>query len=375
MGPDFIVKLGFSWNSADVRGAEKGDLAAVMKQMLESGQGRHEDVLVQRRVTGIICEPSLFVADGDIVEMRFVTEVLGNRHFKSMDEAEALTQLFRGEQRDLEVVVEETRRLAGLLLKWLAAECGGPPSFVRLDFLAARSADGTIEVWTGEVCEFGGGLCGLSGGRSVPFQVLLKHCLEAPMDKASLARRGGCVPSGQQVSLFVSSSGSEAARAQGLRLAKTCGWVEAEVAEDTGAGSLRKADGSTTVAVRVGGRTLRADPSDILHGKPPAPKVSVLVVRQGGPKASQVPPSLWFSEPAIGEVLGALVERFPRECEVFTAAVETDADLTALSAAWAATALRGQLRLGCYFLCPSLALVEPRRPLAPLYLHLKELWA
>lgn len=406
LGQDFIVKLGFSWNAADVRAAgNEKELAVVLKDMLSKGgmHCQHGEVLVQRRVHGIICEPSVFLVDGCIHETRYGTEVLGHRSFSHMSEVDALKQIFQGDVSQLAEVTTEIRRLATLLLRWLLTLGAEVPGFLRLDFLVARSPtsspaeEGRLETWVGEVCEMGGGLCGLSGGRTVPFQNLLRHCL-APKPTATAALSGASAVERQDKSRGFSEpkvwsnhgleqtavagtaifcffcleylAGHEVVATGGglhCRIGLSEGWLRGIIDQDFQGSKFLETDTSTWVHVRLErqgwadshGRIVeppmtRIHPRHIRTTPPPEPEVSFIVVRQGGDGASKVPKDSWFSKASVSQILDAIRKRFSTRYEVFTAFVETAADLDAVSASWASVALKGKLRLGAYFLCPSL---------------------
>lgn len=174
----FIAKVGFSWNSEDVVAArDQEELARKLQDLVVKVP--RGDVLVQKRIQGLFCEPSVFLKHGSIIEIRFVSPVLGQRSFRTFSESEALADLFNGSKEDLSRVLEETRQLSNRLLKWIVTDFAEIPSFLRMDFLVAREpSTSKLQIWTGEVCELGGGLCGLSGGRTEPFQALLKHMLK-----------------------------------------------------------------------------------------------------------------------------------------------------------------------------------------------------
>ncbi|CAE8719358.1 unnamed protein product, partial [Polarella glacialis] len=456
LGSGFVAKLGFSWNAADVRAAaSEAELAAALDSLLlqsPAGRGRHTHghALVQRRIEGILCEPSLFLVEGQVVETRFVTEVLAKTSsFRTMSETEAFERLFQGDHAQFDAVVQEMRRLAELLLRWLVADGGEVPAFVRLDFIVARRGQGnnsnknnnnnnnssgsSLEVWTNEVCEMGGGLCGLSGGRAVPFQALLRSCLSAlpagnsnhsNSDKNNnsdnnnsnnnsnnnknnnknnnndsdmivstrepAAMLGSRLPAGTAVFVFFRMTQQLCAKEQRLavepklgsrRVGVSDGWLPATVAEDFDPSHLQAADATTWVALRhahgtwadIEGNTAdppsgaggvyRAHPRDLSLSLPPSPEFSFLVVRQGGKSAAKVSDSLWFSCGSIARIFEAVKQRFGTRYEATTVFVETSADLVSISAPWVSTALRGQAKLGAYFLCPSLDVA----PLEPSY--------
>eukprot|EP00930_Biecheleria_cincta_P074706 TRINITY_DN6192_c0_g1_i1.p1 TRINITY_DN6192_c0_g1~~TRINITY_DN6192_c0_g1_i1.p1 ORF type:complete len:1857 (-),score=268.81 TRINITY_DN6192_c0_g1_i1:395-5965(-) len=388
----FVVKLGFSWNSSDVSvAADELELAAKLRQMVfcQSERCKHGDVIVQRRVQGVLCEPALFLVDGKLVETRFVTQVLGNRTFKTFSESEALDHLFSGNCSELEFVLSQTRQLSSLLLQWLVAISAETPSFIRMDFLVARApSSGTLEVWTVEVCELGGGLCGLSGGRSVAFQSILRRilgsCKESRPTGGALALQGEAreksrdvlFRAGDVVSVFHTASHKPLSEFR-MKAYSACqsmgmsdGWIRATVLHDFRPSEYQEANEQTWVLVRYmetdwvdgfgkpaeaagGNGVLRVRASEI-QVEAPDPDLSFLVVRQGGPGAERISPALWFSNSSIAETFQVVNEHLGQQYEVLTAFVQTAADLTLISEAWACSSMRGKSQLGAYFLCPSL---------------------
>ncbi len=86
--------------------------------------------------------------------------------------------LFRGSLAAVEAAETEVRRLGQLWLRWFREKGYGTlaPAF-RLDFLVTRpqTSDAAPQVWTVEVCECGGSLCGL--GHFPRTAACLNECL------------------------------------------------------------------------------------------------------------------------------------------------------------------------------------------------------
>jgi len=138
--------------------------------------------LVQKRVEAVVCELRMvcsrdLAAGPEAVKMelarmqlkptggstyrRHSDETFALTSHKTMTEAEARDQCFKGNAKALQAAESEVRRLADLWLAWLREEGFGVPDSCRLDFLVAepQGSSGTPEVWTVELCECGGALC------------------------------------------------------------------------------------------------------------------------------------------------------------------------------------------------------------------------
>jgi len=82
---------------------------------------------------------------------------------------EAASELFEGDVDAQHFAEAEVDLLVRHWLMWFSTECAEPPAMARLDFLISfeKTAEGSrpgISVWTTEVSECGGTLCGLKGG-------------------------------------------------------------------------------------------------------------------------------------------------------------------------------------------------------------------
>merc|ERR1712217_737933 len=76
----------------------------------------------------------------------------------SMSANEAANVVFGGNAAALTAAESEAERLAELWLQWFREEGYGVPQACRLDFLCTSKG----KLWTVELCECGGSLCGLS---------------------------------------------------------------------------------------------------------------------------------------------------------------------------------------------------------------------
>mmetsp|Transcript_13393 Transcript_13393/g.35548 ORF Transcript_13393/g.35548 Transcript_13393/m.35548 type:complete len:605 (+) Transcript_13393:90-1904(+) len=190
-----VVKLGFSWMGEDVRpftGLQ--ELEKVLQQMLD---GCADDVvcMVQERVEAVACEFRLIccrdLARGEetvtweLVRMRQKPAKQGclDSSFSlashdTMTAAETAAMLFGGNRAVVEAAEAEVKRLGNLWLQWFRDQGFGTPGpAFRLDFLVARPTNPqeAPEVWTVELCECGGSLCGL--GHHPRTAACLNECL------------------------------------------------------------------------------------------------------------------------------------------------------------------------------------------------------
>jgi hypothetical protein len=173
-----VAKLGFSWMGEDVLPfTGPKDLLKVLSQHLENSTP--ETVcLVQQRVEDVTCELRLVccrdLANGpeavkmEIVRMRLKPPRHNDQTFSltgaiTMSKEEATQVAFRGNVEMMEEAEREVFRLGHLWLAWLRDEGYGVPSSCRLDFLVTvPKGAARPEVWTVELCENGGSLCGLT---------------------------------------------------------------------------------------------------------------------------------------------------------------------------------------------------------------------
>jgi len=176
-----VVKFGFSWMGQDVCPFTGADgLFAVFCQMLNSVSDDCEDMvcLVQERVEGVLAEFRLVCARDlatgpesikwELVRMKqkparrhFADQSFGLASHETMSFDEAAKLL--GSRAAVEAAERQVLHLGGLWLKWFQTHGYATPGpAFRLDFLVSVPTRGSVEVYTVEVCECGGSLCGLS---------------------------------------------------------------------------------------------------------------------------------------------------------------------------------------------------------------------
>lgn len=191
-----LVKLGFSWMGEDVRPFTGVDeLEGVLRQMLD-GASPGVVCLVQVRVEAVACELRLVsfrdLASGpEAVSWKLVRmRQKSSRHataddqftmasHETMTAAEAAKCAFGGDASLMEAAEAEVQRLGALWLKWFREEGYGTPGpAFRLDFLLSGGG-GAVEgrIWTVELCECGGSLCGLDFAARTA--ACLNECLNA----------------------------------------------------------------------------------------------------------------------------------------------------------------------------------------------------
>lgn len=196
-----VAKLGFSWMGEDVRPfSGPTELEKVLSQLLD-GAPRDAVCLVQERVEEVVCELRMIcfrdLASGpDAVKMELVRmKMHPPRHndptfsltsHLTMTAAEARDSAFQGSAKAMQAAESEVHRLANRWLQWFRDEGLGTPASIRLDFLVSKARSGTEpRVWTVELCENGGSLCGLPhAARTTSF---LNNCMEGVSDTSSAA--------------------------------------------------------------------------------------------------------------------------------------------------------------------------------------------
>lgn len=207
-----VVKLGFSWCGAEVRPFSGPDeLSKVLQHMLLNGPP--ETVcLIQERIENVVGEFRLIccrdrakgeeAVSWEVVRMRqkpgkhgFLDSSFTLASHDALPPQEAAVQMFGGDKIALAAAETEVRRLGELWLKWFVAEgYGAPGPAFRLDFLVVKSGSGLHrpDVWTVELCECGGSMCGLEHGpRTAAF---LNQCLAVPIANSNGNHKGdaGC---------------------------------------------------------------------------------------------------------------------------------------------------------------------------------------
>jgi len=191
-----LVKLGFSWMGEDVRpfaGVE--ELEKVLMSMLD-GASAGVVCMVQARVPAVTCELRLVgcrdrAAGPEAVVWKLVRmrqkssrwataeDAFSLASHETMTAAEAAACAFGGSTAALEAAEAEVERLGKLWLQWFRDEGYDTPSpAFRLDFLVSAE-DGATKprMWTVELCECGGSLCGLD--HHARTAACLNECLAA----------------------------------------------------------------------------------------------------------------------------------------------------------------------------------------------------
>eukprot|EP00811_Abedinium_folium_P015451 NODE_2440_length_2212_cov_5.006235.p1 GENE.NODE_2440_length_2212_cov_5.006235~~NODE_2440_length_2212_cov_5.006235.p1 ORF type:complete len:524 (+),score=106.90 NODE_2440_length_2212_cov_5.006235:205-1776(+) len=187
-----VAKLGFSWMAMDVCPFEGVDeLVRVLSQLLDVAQPG-ANCIVQERIEHVTCELRVMcfrdLAKGASAVQRELVRMQMNppRHQNDPTfcaasamilKAQDATKLcFSGNEEALQKAESEVMQLSDLWLEWFRSEGYGLPSVVRLDFMVSVPPDGPPAVWSVELCECGGALCGLrTEARTV---AVLNQCLE-----------------------------------------------------------------------------------------------------------------------------------------------------------------------------------------------------
>lgn len=175
-----VVKLGFSWMGEDVLPfTGPKELWKALTQLLDGAQPGAV-CLVQKRIEDVACEirticcrdlaagpeaMKMELARMKLRQPRHTDETFALTSHLTMTEAEACDQVFKGDAKALQAAQSEVLRLSHLWLAWLRDEGFGVPDNCRLDFIVVApkaSGGGLPDVWTIELCECGGALCGFT---------------------------------------------------------------------------------------------------------------------------------------------------------------------------------------------------------------------
>eukprot|EP00811_Abedinium_folium_P025179 NODE_3580_length_2016_cov_4.043409.p1 GENE.NODE_3580_length_2016_cov_4.043409~~NODE_3580_length_2016_cov_4.043409.p1 ORF type:complete len:477 (+),score=89.68 NODE_3580_length_2016_cov_4.043409:98-1528(+) len=187
-----VAKLGFSWMVMDVYPFQGVDeLVRVLSQLLDVAQPG-ANCIVQERIEHVTCELRVMcfreLAEGASVVQRELVRMKMNppRHQTDpsfcaassipLQAPDATKFCFYGSEEALQKAESDVMQLSDLWLGWFRSEGYGLPSVVRLDFMVAMPPQGPPVVWSVELCECGGALCGLrTEARTV---AVLNQCLE-----------------------------------------------------------------------------------------------------------------------------------------------------------------------------------------------------
>lgn len=177
-----VAKLGYSWMGQEVRAFQGQDsLLKVLMQLLD-GASPNVVCLVQERIEDVVCEVRFIccrdLASGsksvkkEVVRMKLHPPRQGDFSLTShevMSADEAARCVFGGGRVGANIgraVEADAGQLADLWLQWFQDEGYGLPSVCRLDFLVSWSnGQSHADVWTVELCECGGSLCGFTASR------------------------------------------------------------------------------------------------------------------------------------------------------------------------------------------------------------------
>mmetsp|Transcript_41005 Transcript_41005/g.89355 ORF Transcript_41005/g.89355 Transcript_41005/m.89355 type:complete len:581 (+) Transcript_41005:2-1744(+) len=196
-----VMKAGFSWMGQDVTcfaGQQQLDEKARKMLKLDSLDATVQCIYLQHKVNKLVELRRICfydrVSDQYQIHTRYmVVEQRRNWDFemtsaKTYTEAEALEHVFKGNTGAKADAERQAAELGQHWLQWMQRETGSKAAFARLDFLVevdfptdedkkakdeeakdeeakgeeAKDKEATVKVWTCEVTEIGGSLCGLS---------------------------------------------------------------------------------------------------------------------------------------------------------------------------------------------------------------------
>mmetsp|Transcript_36505 Transcript_36505/g.87780 ORF Transcript_36505/g.87780 Transcript_36505/m.87780 type:complete len:561 (+) Transcript_36505:54-1736(+) len=176
-----VMKAGFSWMGQDVTCfAGEQELREKARKMLKLGSldATVQCIYLQHKVNKLVELRRICfydrAADQYQVHTRYmVVENRQNWDFamtsaKTYTEDEALEVVFRGNPGAKAEAERQAAELGQHWLQWMQRETGSKAAFARLDFLVEVDFPGeahqeaAVKVWTCEVTEIGGSLCGLT---------------------------------------------------------------------------------------------------------------------------------------------------------------------------------------------------------------------
>lgn len=227
-----VAKLGFSWMGEEVHPFEgKRGLMKVLEKLL-GGTSEEAVCMVQERIENTVCEVR-FLCHRDLAKGRDVMAkelVRMDLHrpradhgdfsltsHQTLTREQAAHGAFGGGRVGVELLRHaelEAERLSELWLQWFQDEGHGLPTACRLDFLVAwRRGQSKPDVWTVELCESGGSLCGFTADMRTA--AIFNDCL---LGKEGCPPPDGCqplpLPPMQQTQLARANQGRPAHSAQ-----------------------------------------------------------------------------------------------------------------------------------------------------------------
>ena len=174
-----VVKIGHAWMGDGVRAFEgPEDLHAKCQSLIDTG-AQICSFIVQTRITDIICEPRVFVYNGEITNIRYtwnekIDQTTGRIHaLRTCPQSRAAEERFGGDSQAMNLVEEKIHTLIEKWNKWLISVSGEIPVFVRIDFLVQKN----LNVWTCELGEIGSSMVGYREGKEFLFKEIAKSMI------------------------------------------------------------------------------------------------------------------------------------------------------------------------------------------------------
>jgi hypothetical protein len=199
-----VVKVGNEWMGDGVRVFSnfESDIKIKALSMVDGLHGKPKCLLFQDRIPVIVCEPRVFVYNGEIKEIRYtwnekLDKVTGRVHaMRTCHSSRAAEEKFQGDIGAQQLVESEIRKIVASWLVWLQCVSGETPVFVRIDFLIEdlRPREDTqtspptpstnaetlysdmFRVWTCELGEIGSSMVGFREGRQMLFKAIAESC-------------------------------------------------------------------------------------------------------------------------------------------------------------------------------------------------------
>jgi len=185
-----VVKLAPSWEGRGVwLFRSESELANLLGKVFHGSL--HDHVLVQDFVADVQLEIRLHVVAGEVAATAFTRcqpsegsavqssfggrDAQGNwvgKYVEGETPEQVAEACFAGCMDDLDQAVAKCKALVDRWWLFLLADCAEPPLYVRFDFLVVPGSAGP-KVWTGEITELGGQMCGWKDGKAAVVRAMI----------------------------------------------------------------------------------------------------------------------------------------------------------------------------------------------------------
>jgi hypothetical protein len=178
-----VVKLGYSWEAADVLSFTGAEELAVRLDTLSAQPGCLADVVYVQEYVTSKCEVRVYLVNGEIMHRRYTKPGRGNPEtgrfegFQDLPREEAIKQWFDNDEKLLDHAERAMDGLVQRWLLWVRCECSQPQPVIRFDFFVGVE-DGKSVIHTGEITELGGSTLNWNKGPELIQRAVIAACLE-----------------------------------------------------------------------------------------------------------------------------------------------------------------------------------------------------